>query len=282
MFQQSFYYGDQSALSRNKIWTALHAFPRIYILLVIELCADIRMAWRSRASSNISLLRELKKLNILTDDRVFNAMAQVDRGNFCKNDPYSDCPQSIGFAVSISAPHMHAHALDYLCDKLQPGAKALDIGSGSGYLTAAMGYLVCEGCEVPKDPSALASCGKVIGIDHIPQLTEGAIANVKKGNSELLDTGIVTFVTGDGRQGYDKEAPYDAIHVGAAIDFLPTQLIKQLKPGGKMVAPIGPQNSQQFLKLYTKDLQGDGFSTETLMGVIYVPLTDRESQWPQW
>lgn len=226
-------------------------------------------------------MRELRKHNIITDDRVFDAMSKVDRGHFCKNDPYNDSPQSIGYAVSISAPHMHAYALSYLCDKLQPGAKALDIGSGSGYLTAAMGYLVCDGCEVPEEPSALASCGRVIGIDHIPQLTEGAIANVKKGNSQLLEKGIVTFVTGDGRQGYAKEAPYDAIHVGAAVDILPSQLIKQLKPGGKLIAPVGSQNSQQYLKLYTKDQEGEGYSCESLMGVIYVPLTDRESQWPR-
>lgn len=263
------------------IRSASHDLSDILTVLVVESCSQIEMAWRSRASSNISLLKSLKKLDILTDDRVFNAMAQVDRGNFCQNEPYNDCPQSIGYAVSISAPHMHAHALVHLSDKLQPGASALDVGSGSGYLTAAMGYLVCEGCEVPKDSSALASCGKVIGIDHIPQLTEDAIVNIRKGNSELLDTGIVTLITGDGRQGYAEEAPYDAIHVGAAIDFQPTTLIQQLKPGGKMVAPIGPQNSRQYLKLYTKDSEGDGYSTETLMSVIYVPLTDRESQWPQ-
>lgn len=77
-------------------------------------------------------------------------MLAVDRGHFSKNNPYRDAPQGIGFGVTISAPHMHAHALELLKDKLETGTRALDVGSGSGYLTACMaimlgqkGYVVC-------------------------------------------------------------------------------------------------------------------------------------------
>ena len=237
------------------------------------------MAWRSKGSSNLSLLKELNKHKVISDDRVFNAMAHVDRGNFCKNDPYVDSPQSIGYAVSISAPHMHAYALEYLRDRLEPGCKALDVGSGSGYLTAVMGYMVSD--SEKSDESTSVTNGKVIGIEHIPELVATATANVNKGNSELLSKNIITFVCADGRQGYPKEAPYDAIHVGAAVDTTPTTLINQLKPGGKLIVPVGSQNSQQFLKLYTKNADGNGYTSESLMGVIYVPLTDRASQWPK-
>lgn len=233
------------------------------------------MAGRSRCTSNVSLLKALKNANIINDDRIFNAMARVDRGNYCKNDPYTDSPQSIGYAVSISAPHMHAYALEYLNDKLLPGCKALDVGSGSGYLTAVMGYLVSS------ENTSIQPNGKVIGIDHIPELVETSISNINKGNSDLLSNNIVTLITGDGRQGYPKEAPYDAIHVGAASDSIPTALINQLKPGGKLVVPVGTQNSNQSLKLYTKNDDGNGYTSKSLMDVIYVPLTDRASQWPR-
>merc|ERR1719369_2212272 len=80
-------------------------------------------------------------------------MVRVDRGNYVSTNPYMDSPQSIGYKVTISAPHMHAYALELLKDHLVEGAHALDVGSGSGYLTACMGYLVGE-------------TGKVVGIDH--------------------------------------------------------------------------------------------------------------------
>lgn len=69
-------------------------------------------------------------------------MLAVDRSNYCKNNPYLDSPQSIGYGVTISAPHMHAHALELLRDQLINGTRALDVGSGSGYLTACMASLM--------------------------------------------------------------------------------------------------------------------------------------------
>lgn len=71
-------------------------------------------------------------------------MRQIDRGRYTKSGTYSyaDSPQTIGYAVTISAPHMHVHALEVLKNHLQPGMKALDVGSGSGYLTACMAMMV--------------------------------------------------------------------------------------------------------------------------------------------
>lgn len=71
-------------------------------------------------------------------------MLAVDRGNYSKNNPYMDAPQGIGYGVTISAPHMHAHALELLKDQLTEGERALDVGSGSGYLTACMALMVGE------------------------------------------------------------------------------------------------------------------------------------------
>jgi protein-L-isoaspartate(D-aspartate) O-methyltransferase len=69
-------------------------------------------------------------------------MRLVDRGHYSKVNAYSDSPQGIGYGVTISAPHMHAQALEYLADHLQEGATCLDVGSGSGYLAACMALMV--------------------------------------------------------------------------------------------------------------------------------------------
>lgn len=81
---------------------------------------------------------------IIRSEAVEHAMTTIDRAHYCKNNPYMDAPQRIGYGVTISAPHMHAHALELLKDHLVPGERALDVGSGSGYLTACMAIMLGE------------------------------------------------------------------------------------------------------------------------------------------
>lgn len=88
------------------------------------------MEWRSHGKDNNDLVSQLSRNDILKTQRVIEAMRKVDRGNYCNYSPYMDAPQSIGYGVTISAPHMHAHALEILKDNLFEGAKALDVGSG--------------------------------------------------------------------------------------------------------------------------------------------------------
>ena len=80
------------------------------------------------------LVDYLADCNIIKTQQVYNSMLQVDRADFISLKSYYDNPQSIGFNTSISAPHMHAHALEYLSDFLKPKIHILDVGSGSGYL----------------------------------------------------------------------------------------------------------------------------------------------------
>ncbi|VEL08216.1 unnamed protein product [Protopolystoma xenopodis] len=79
---------------------------------------------------------------VITSEQVYKTMLQVDRSFFVKNSPYEDRPQSIGFSATISAPHMHAYAMEALKAHLKPGARVLDVGSGSGYLTVCFALMV--------------------------------------------------------------------------------------------------------------------------------------------
>lgn len=117
---------------------------------------------------------------------------------------------------------MHASAAESLLPFLYSGARVLDIGSGSGYLTQVLANLV--GGE-----------GRVVGVDHIQGLVDLAISNMSKSGDgqEMLRTGQAAFVRADGRKGWKDGAPYDAIHVGAAAVEAHASLIEQLKAPGR-------------------------------------------------
>jgi len=89
---------------------------------------------------------------------------------------------------------MHAHASEYLLSHLQPGSNVLDVGSGSGYLTAIFHHLV--------SPGAGQTTGKVVGIDHMAELVDWSVENLKKdGLGPALESGQIEMITGDGRKG---------------------------------------------------------------------------------
>ncbi|KAK2576979.1 hypothetical protein KPH14_011943 [Odynerus spinipes] len=119
---------------------------------------------------------------ILATDRAEAAMLAVDRARYCHEaDPYLDRPRKIGYNVTISAPHMHAYALSILSEQLFDGARALDVGSGSGYLSACMAFMV-------------GPRGRVIGIEHIPELIEISTRNIREDCSHFLKDGRLKFV----------------------------------------------------------------------------------------
>ncbi|KQJ83180.1 protein-L-isoaspartate O-methyltransferase [Brachypodium distachyon] len=214
---------------------------------------------------NKALVEYLKQYGAVTTDKVAEVLESMDRALFVSEGltPYTDSPMPIGYNATISAPHMHATCLELLKDHLQPGMHALDVGSGSGYLTACFAMMV--GPE-----------GRAVGIEHIPELVAASIGNVERSAAApLLKDGSLSFHVSDGRLGWPDAAPYDAIHVGAAAPEIPEPLLEQLKPGGRMVIPVG--TFSQDLQVIDKNPDGST-SVSNGASVRYVPLTSRDAQ----
>ncbi len=187
----------------------------------------------------------------LVSERVIRAMSRVPREHFVPqaylSRAYDDTPLFIGAGQTISAPHMVAIMCDLL--DLQEGMKVLEVGGGSGYHAAVMAGLV--------GPS-----GHVYSIERLPELANQAQENLAKAGIEN-----VAMIVGDGSIGLALHAPYDRISVAATAPRVPEPLKQQLKPGGKMVLPVG--RGYQELVLVTRK---NGFAIEEKMGVAFVPL----------
>ncbi|KAI1371616.1 protein-L-isoaspartate O-methyltransferase [Hypoxylon crocopeplum] len=268
------------------------------------------MAWRSSGTSNATLVEALWRNKLLTQPLAKAAFLRVDRAHYAPSSPYDDSPQPIGHDATISAPHMHANAVETLLPFLLPKAEAgpqsaegvariigqagrprrvLDIGSGSGYLTHVLAELVGD-------------TGVVVGLEHIPALKDLGERNMAKSpeGRHLLETGRVRFRVGDGRKGWaepsptdaqpgvggraaqqsstsgskDEEGGWDAIHVGAAAVELHEELVRQLRSPGRMFIPVEAGDGwEQYIWTVDKDENG-AVRKEKLYGVRYVPLTD--------
>ncbi|XP_037467710.1 protein-L-isoaspartate O-methyltransferase 1-like isoform X2 [Triticum dicoccoides] len=222
--------------------------------------------WSSGASDkNKAMVEQLQRYGVIKSTKVAEVMETIDRGLFVPpgGSPYFDSPMAIGYNATISAPHMHAACLELLEDHLQPGMRALDVGSGTGYLTACFALMVGPG-------------GRAVGVEHIPELVASSTENIKKSAAApQLNDGSLSIHIADGREGWPELAPYDCIHVGAAAPQIPEALIEQLKPGGRMVIPVG--TIFQELKVVDKNLD-DGVSIRDETSVRYVPLTSKDAQ----
>jgi len=237
--------------------------------------SNIAMAWRCSGGSNRDLVENLWRNGLITHEVVKEAFLKVDRAHYAPSYPYDDSPQPIGHAATISAPHMHASAVEHLLPSLlpspaNPAPRVLDIGSGSGYLTHVFAELVGN------HPDA-----RVIGVEHILPLRDLGEANMRKSarGRELLDSGLVRFRVGDGRKGWlepgEEDKKWNVIHVGAAAERMHEELLAQLKEGGRMFIPVedGPGGWGQHVWLVEKDAEGK-VERKKLFGVRYVPLTD--------
>lgn len=192
------------------------------------------------------------------DSSVIRAMSTVPRHEFVpvwqRINAYENRPLPIGHGQTISQPYIVALMTDLL--SVKPGSKVLEVGTGSGYQAAILAELV----------------DKVYTIEIIEKLADRA-GNVLKqrGYNNVQNR------TGDGYYGWQEHAPFDAIVVTAASGHIPPPLIRQLKPGGRMVIPVGSRFMVQQLVLLEKNNEGK-VSTRQILPVRFVPLTGDHDQ----
>ncbi len=208
-----------------------------------------------------SLIRDgyLKTLEII------EAFKAIDRADFVpeeyKSEAYVNAPLPLGLDQTISQPLTVAFMLELLEPK--PGEKILDIGAGSGWTTALLAYIVSQHKEVelPKE----VQLPKIIAIERILELKQMAEKNISKYN--FIEKGIVKIILADGSKGYKKEAPYDKIiAAAAATGDVPVYWKRQLKIGGRIVAPV--ENS-----IIVIDKTGrNKYNQKEYFGFSFVPL----------
>ena len=181
-----------------------------------------------------------------------DAMRKVKRHKFVPTDmignAYDDRPLPIGYGQTISQPYIVAYMTSIIDPK--PGQKVLEIGTGSGYQAAVLAEIV----------------DTVYTIEIITELYNQSTKRLK----ELGYKNIITK-NADGYFGWEKSAPFDAIVVTAAAEYIPPPFIKQLKDGGKMIIPVGTPFVTQMLILVEK--KGEEIFTTNLLPVRFVPLT---------
>jgi protein-L-isoaspartate(D-aspartate) O-methyltransferase len=192
------------------------------------------------------------------DPAVLQAMRRVPRHEFVPENvrayAYQDRPLPIGYGQTISQPFIVAMMTDLL--DVKPGDKVLEIGTGSGYQAAVL--------------SPLAE--RVYSIEIVPELGKRAGEVLDK-----LDFANVETRIADGYYGWPEEAPFGGIVVTAAASHIPPPLVQQLKPGGRMVIPIGGPFTAQQLMLVEK-LSDGGIRTRQILPVQFVPFTRAEQR----
>jgi protein-L-isoaspartate(D-aspartate) O-methyltransferase len=163
----------------------------------------------------------------ITDERVLDAMSRVPRHVFAperyRDQSYEDHPLPIDEGQTISQPYIVALMLAALT--LAPTDKVLEVGTGSGYVTALLAELTA----------------KVFSVERHP-----ALANAARELLAGMGYSNVNVIVGDGSLGFPERAPYDAIIVSAAAPQVPQDLIEQLIEGGRMIIPVGGGDSQQL------------------------------------
>lgn len=190
----------------------------------------------------------------ITNISVINAFSEIDRHLFVRqenlNQSYDDNALPIGFGQTISQPYMVA-----IMTELLSSAKdeiILEIGTGSGYQTAILSKI----------------CKFVISIEKSSELVK-----IAKDNLQKTDIKNISVMHADGTLGWKDNAPYDGIIVAAGSETIPKSLISQLKPGGRMIIPIG-ENGNHRLKLILKE-EAENYTEKDIIDCRFVPLIGR-------
>lgn len=203
-------------------------------------------------TARATMVREQIAGRGIRDPRVIEAMREVPRQLFIppaeRARAYDDGPVAIGLGQTISQPYIVALMTEVV--QPRPDDRVLEIGTGSGYQAAVLARVVAHVFTVELE-------------DALAQSASAVLRELKYEN--------ITARTGDGYDGWPEHAPYDIVVVTAAPEQLPQPLIDQLKPGGRLVVPIGPRFSVQQLQLIEKDAAG-AIRTTNVSPVMFVPL----------
>jgi protein-L-isoaspartate(D-aspartate) O-methyltransferase len=253
----------RSGIPPNRVRTALRRTLRqgvVAVLLVLLAAPISRGAADDRAAEREAMVETIQRhartaATVLEaeviDPAVVQAMRSVPRHAFVPPDqqPYAheDRPLPIGHGQTISQPFIVALMTDLL--NVEADDRVLEVGTGSGYQAAILATLVDQ----------------VHTIEIIPELARTAGERL-----EQMFPNVVTRV-GDGYYGWPEAAPFDSIVVTAAAGTVPPPLVQQLKPGGRMVIPVGSRFAVQHLMLVEKDRNGS-VTTRQLLPVQFVPL----------
>ncbi|MFO8006602.1 MAG: protein-L-isoaspartate(D-aspartate) O-methyltransferase [Candidatus Brocadiia bacterium] len=217
-----------------------------------------RPRFEQRAEERRRMVRTQIARREVEDERVLAAMRHVPRHLFVppggRGAAYDDRPLPIGEGQTISQPYIVAYMTDLL--ELEPGDKVLEVGTGSGYQAAVLSEITPH----------------VYTIEIIEELAESARRRLDR-----LGYDTVAVKHGDGYYGWEEHAPFDAIIVTAAAGHVPPPLLDQLKPGGRMVIPVGGVFEVQRLILVTKDADGN-VRSKSVLAVRFVPMTGRVQQ----
>ena len=229
------------------ILTITCIFPSIVVAEVVEDTHAHREAREKMVSRQI-------RARGISSAPVLKAMSDVPRHAFVpsnlKPQAYSDHPLPIGEGQTISQPYIVALMTESL--DLQGHEHVLEVGTGSGYQAAVLAEIVKQ----------------VTTIEIKEKLYRKTASLLKR-----LDYATVTTLQGDGYFGYEPAAPFDCIMITAAVDHIPPPLIKQLKPGGRLILPLGNPFSYQNLVLVHKT--EDDVFVKQITGVLFVPMTGR-------
>lgn len=197
------------------------------------------------------LIRNLREEGWLRTARVISAFRKMRREDFVppryRDAAYVDEPLPIGLGQTISAPSMVAIMTELL--ETKPGDKILEVGAGSGYQAAILSWLV----------------KKVYTVEFDPHLARQAEDNLSKAGCKNVEV-----IVGDGSKGYPKAKPFDKIIITCATPDIPGALKDQLRPGGILIAPVGPPHSQILTSLRKRS--DGGFEEKNHMYCVFVPL----------
>src|SRR3954451_4372076 len=222
-----------------------------------EARTEERAAMVAGIEAHARLAPQARKSGAIDPD-VLQAMRAIPRHEFVPENvqphAYEDRPLPIGYGQTISQPFIGAMMTDLL--DVEPAHKVLEIGTGSGYQAAVL--------------SPLAE--RIYSIEIVPDLGKRAGEVLRR-----LGFGNVETKIADGYSGWPEKGPFDAIVVTAAASHIPPPLLEQLKPGGRMVIPIGGPFSGQQLMLVEKKPDG-GITTRQLLPVHFVPFTGGTGQ----